>query len=115
MVDPKGPMSAGRRGAFGVANSRGNSRPGRGGGWRRGLGVLLRPAGCPWRPDRREAVVGWQAEMDFGRDWPGQLPLPRGRWEHHDGGDQDGPCSPCSLLSDPQSSWGIGEGRQYTS
>ena len=29
-VDPEGPMSAARRGALGVANSRGDSRPGGG-------------------------------------------------------------------------------------
>ena len=31
VVDPEGPMSSGRRGAIGVANSRGDSRPGGGG------------------------------------------------------------------------------------
>ena len=31
MVDPEGPMSAGQRGALGVANFKGYSRPGEGG------------------------------------------------------------------------------------
>ena len=39
VVDPEGPIKAGRRGAFGVADSRGDSRPG-GGGVEEGAGGL---------------------------------------------------------------------------
>ena len=43
VVDPEGPMSAGRRGALEVENSRGDSRPG-GGGVEEGAGSLA-PSG----------------------------------------------------------------------
>ena len=61
MVDPEGPLSAGRRGALGVANSRRDSRPG-GWVWKRERGVLLCLAGCPWCPDPTKAAGGQRVE-----------------------------------------------------
>ena len=55
-------MSAGRRGALGVANSRGDSRPG-GGVWKRERVILLCLAGCLWGPDRTKAAEGRRVEM----------------------------------------------------
>ena len=79
MVDLEGAMSAGRRGALGVANSRGDSRPW-GGVWRREREVLLRLIGCPWLPDQRKAAVEWRVEMDVWGGWLGRLPLSQGPW-----------------------------------
>ena len=75
MVDPEGPMSAGRRGALGVANSRGDSRPG-GEVWKRERGDLLRPAECPWHPGRSREAGGRLVEVGYRGRQGRQLPLP---------------------------------------
>ena len=113
VVDPEGPMSAGRRGALGVANSNGCSRTG-GGGWRSERGELLSPAECPWHPSQSREAGGRLIEMgDRGRQgWQHPLPERRGQC----GGEvQGGPYSPCSLPSGLRSSWGNVRERQCSS
>ena len=66
-------MSAGRRGALGVANSNGNSRPG-GGVWKRERGDLFGPAECPWHPGQSKEAGGWLVEVGDGGREVGHLP-----------------------------------------
>ena len=76
VVDPEGPMRAGRRAALGVGNSRRNSRTAGGGVWKRERWDLLRRAECPWHPDQSREVGGQLNEVgDVGRQGR-QLPLP---------------------------------------
>ena len=74
-------MRAGRRGALGVANSSGDSRPG-GGVWRRARGDLLRPPECPWHTGRPGEAGGRLNGVGGGGRQERQLPLPgrRGRY-----------------------------------
>ena len=68
-------MSAGRRGALGVANSKGDSRPG-GGVWKRERGDLYRPVEGPWHPGQSKEAGGWLVETGGGGREVRHLPLP---------------------------------------
>ena len=46
--------------------------------WKRGRGVCLRPAGCPWGLGRSKAAGGMRAEVGSGEQ-PGQMLLLPGR------------------------------------
>ena len=93
VVDPEGPRSAGRRGALGVANSKVDTKPGRG-MWRRAHRVLFPPVECPGRPDWRKAKVRWRVEVAGGGQQR-RFPLLLARQEHYEEGVQVG--SPVSI------------------
>ena len=106
-------MSEGQRGALGVANSDGDSRPG-GGVWKRRRGALFRPAECPWHPGRSKEAGGWLVEVGDGGRRVRRLP-PLGRQGQYGGEVQGRPYKPCNLLSGLRSSWGTERGRRCRS
>ena len=62
-------MSAWRREALGVANSRGDSRPGAG-VWKRERGDLFPPAECPWHLGQSKEAGRWLVGVGGGgREW----------------------------------------------
>ena len=76
-------MSAGRRGALGVANSRRGSRPG-GGGCKRKRGSRIRPAECPWHPGQSKRAGKRLNDVGVGGQQE-RRPPPLGRQERYGG------------------------------
>ena len=106
-------MSAGLRGTLGVANFKGDSRPG-GGVWQRERGELFRPAEYPWHLSQSKEAGVWLVEVgDRGRA-ARNLPL-QGRQGQYGGEVQGGLCNPCNLPSGLRSSWGNERGRRCSS
>ena len=104
-------MGAGLGGTLGVANSRGESSDGGGGGWGREQGVRFRPVGCPWHPDPREAVVGGELRSTSGEGGWGICHRFKGTWGTRRGAYRAscaGPAACCVILGAVGASGGGG-------